>query len=596
MLFRSAHQIKLAYDSRLNAYDINTALVGFYYPREQNNILYQSYYKSLNTTCSENLQDLLWKRIGEILKDKHRSHTIPSINDSGNKEQKYITSQVFVYNSIKNYFKIVFYEIGISKKEIYNKDSFIEKITKSKYAIEIINRILKEINSKFTQFSYINFKINDKLIYFFLWNFYLSWDGQLKTYEGDSNQGFQQETQFLELFEGQDQKFILHKTQPNLTLNIDPANGVFYRLFTSYSEDFWQIQSESMCIPENESFVLIISKNKLDIFSSVLSDAITYKSDDKNDEKYIALKFQKLPSNFYDISEFCDVKKNNNSVAKIIGGLRIHNNFYINIEKENLRQLLLPKVNVLNPECKISERSVQANEIKQICILKNEEKIANYTLIDYKPVDKSYTPIRSNMNGLSLTSSAAEKIINKNIQDNILKLHFKGYINKNENKISYENLYILLDKNSQSVNDCNILSKEEKEKLYDGIEFGNLSDKISSLVSDDDKKNINSVICNNISEIEFSVMLNPTSFKSKYQIKNFEIIEGDKILSKGGLRKELKGKTFNYEANNVINQNKVHDYKIININYDLKSELQKDFAHQDFEKELSVYQEGFYLW
>lgn len=605
----AAHQIKLAYDSK-STYDdfenniekktINDSLMDFYFPGDINEqILYRTYYDSLNN-LEDNLQDRLWLKIRTILKENNRNCIIPIGLKGKNREQKYINAQLVVLRSLKYYFIRVFYFGGISKNTIYTRESFekcIEKNLESNNSC-LLNHILAVIQSRLRKYASendsISFSYDKKILIGQLWNFYNTWDGTDPVFSNYNDDYSDLGIFYLELFEEDEEGPAFFESQKQLnylSTDINVNEGIYFRLFSPHSDDWWKSEVINSDIPDFSPFVILVEEEDLRLFSSEYS--VLYNGNDENTKHYVALKYDRKPDDFYAKLPANNKQKDVEKVS-LIGGIKLNRNEYLDVGLDMAR----PRLNIRG-NLNYSERQDDMKLFKKIEILNEDSDVVS----KYKLIPHQENSIPSNccicrgaaINGLCIPEKKTVVKIAKKITTEIPKYVFRASLNKMDNKpfIPYEDIRILAEGNEFiSIENAGI-SEEDNNRLKKGIGYGWFS------------LDQNPLINNNIAfikEIEFSVELKQNRIDNDFEIVEFEVtdvLSETRKVSSGAIIVRNHSEIKNYHSrkpDNIADSSvkpKRYKYKVMNEELGLFIDMKNDCF---YEYDLFCYQEAIYIW
>lgn len=615
----AAHQIKLAYDSKLfedekgneHKKSINQTLLEFYFPDEKDETsIYKTYYASLNNE-KENLQDKLWERIRIILNNNNRKCIIPVKLQAGNREQKYMYAQLVVLRSLKVYFSKVFYFAGISNNVLYTRKEFENcirnnlHVNNSTLLKHILDEILERLKKYASEEEEISFTYDERILIGQLWNFYNSWDGTTP-YSIQNDDGYSVSSFFtIELFDEDDGTpafFVADKPLNYELTKVNIAKNIYFRLLAPHSDEWtWKAEAINCEIPECSPFVILVEKEELDRFSK--KDCTLYAGTDENTKRYFAIKYTRKPDDFY--AKLSDGVQTENQKISLIGGLRLTRNEYLDVKIDKALPQVCRNTN-------IKQKEYDMKLFKEIEILNSaSDCVFRYKLIPHhdsvKP-DACELCSVIEVEGLKISEKKV-KPIKKKIPTEVPLFVFRAYIDSKlleGHGIPYEKLLVQI-KGVGFVNICNIndrISEEDKTRLKKGIAFGCFNVEEDQTLS----KNKNA-----IKQIEFCVGIAKVRVSYFFEITGFKITEvvTTTTLSNGSIiKRNHKGllgyhvKTPTIDANAVMDYvspditGKKIDYTVIKeVTSEVANSTEKEFGDSCcYKEDLFCYQEALYLW
>ena len=618
----AAHQIKLAYDSKLlfednkgNGYKktINQTLLDFYFSDRKNNeeTIYQKYYDSINNP-KKNLQDKLWERIRDILDKNNRKCIIPVGLKVGNREQKYMYAQLVVLRSLKAYFNKVFYFAGISKNVLYTRKEFEESIrvnlhiNNSTLLKHILDEILERLKKYASEEERISFTYDENILIGQLWNFYNTWDGTIPDNAQNDDGYFVPNSFTIELFDEDEEDGTPAFFESDKLLNyeltkVNIARNIYFRLLAPHADEWtWKAETVNSDIPECSPFVILVEKEDIDRFSK--KDCTIYAGSDENTRRYFAIKYSRKPDDFF--AKLGDGVQKENQKISLIGGLRLTRNEYLDVGIDKA----LPQ---LSKNANSKQKEYDMKLFKRIEILNSvSDCIFCYKLIPHHDRAKP-----ENCELCGLINAEGLKIPRKKVQPVKKKIHtevplyiFRAYIDSdmlNGHGISYDKLLVQTKFGFENISKVEGISDDDNKRLKKGIAFGCFNVKENPTLRDNK---------NAIRKIEFRVGIAKVKLTYFFEITEFEIIDVVKTTEtqpNGNIitrnHDKLKGYTFKASDSNS-NDNSTNyvapDIPRKKIDYAVTKEIKneesinttKETDVSYYKEDLLCYQEALYLW
>ena len=284
----AAHQVLLAYEKIKSFFEndtdraINEAIAKFY--NFNANQIYTSYYHKYTTNDNKKL----WENVSKVFLEHSRRINLPT---TGFEYVKYPNEQIKFYRTFKN-------------------DEFNSLFSNwMNSAITSVNQIYTDTYCGDLIFKYFSDSSIQTIIPI-LWTYYSLWKRNTKLSEDDKGL-------YIELYDDKHIFKIAGDVFNRKRNHINPTERRLYKVFEHESGYWWRAAKDE--IPSTGEFVLLVDKNFEDKFSTTNPIRFSYVDDECD---FIVYKYRNRPDNFQ--TDFPHV-------PMLIGGVRLHNNQYLDI-------------------------------------------------------------------------------------------------------------------------------------------------------------------------------------------------------------------------------------------------------------------------